>query len=247
MFRNDLLSFRSASTFHASCEWFRPGWTVVLSLGGQRFSSLIEGRILMVLLRRPRGASRSGVESASRCPAITDRGSLGEEPDFLEVCPRPAQPTTPPSAVAPTATEATEKGWSWPVRWTRRCQGTECPEERDFLPAPPRGTRAEAHGLQARGFVRRRRRPSERERSEAETTGEASILESDPFTKFHVSVPRLQDPGPGEEGPKRATREDVVFAKCCRSEGWIGPQSLCSGSRSERERPVGLNENDFIV
>ena len=63
----------------------------------------------MPVHRRPAGGSRPEVDSASRCPAITERGSLGGIGRQGGVS-EPGAARALPSAVTPTVTEATEKG-----------------------------------------------------------------------------------------------------------------------------------------
>ena len=159
-----------------------------------------------------------------------------KESDVKEVCPRPAQPRLPPSAVAPTA-EATEKGpallpgeRSTGLRQEleelarsldQAMPGAECPDGGHFLPAPSpeswsgrdgESTCRGPNGLAARRVVRRRRSPSasdERTRGEAEKTAKPRSWSQTPPASPTGSLAKPQESDAGERG----------FAKSSRSEG----------------------------
>ena len=177
-----------------------------------------------------------------------------------QLCSRPAQPLTSPIAVAPTATEATEKDqlflWAsgarvsdknskkWTVRWTRRSLVPNVQTEETFLPFPcgelVRKRRGEheprAHGLPGRRVVRRQ----ERNRSEAERTGPRR---PDPVAQSHVSVSPRSGPRRGESQKSDAGEGGL---KSSRIKGWIGPLNFFSASRGGRSGEAGTQEPERV-
>ena len=153
LFRDDLLSLRSAINLHASCEWFGPG--------GQLCSRCWSAYLVAhwrtnvdVCSRSPR-ESRPGVDGASRCATITKRGSLGGSGLPGSILEAGAAPTPPPShrqrprqpSGAPALPgERSRTQGIGKVRWIGRCQVPNVQTEETFLPLFRRVGRKETRG-----------------------------------------------------------------------------------------------------